>query len=274
MKLQRLFDLRVRHDFHPGGRCTALRVTPRADHPDGERALARHRLLARPLPDGVEVVGPVDGEGKPLIALADDLRLAFDVSVVDPEFAHYTDLDAWAGDGIPLYRGSAPAGGALTLARAPARAPAVVAGIEVVKPTAAWLVKPPSFTLELKARKALWVYYLLTSRPGAAPPEIRDGEVDRDLSFARELLKADVVSATDDPIGHRLAVGDPERRCYRFTSAQPIACSRAPLRQLALYRGDELLIRELSNPSPQSHATIKVAPNEAPRASLFRVIEY
>lgn len=271
MRHRRLFDLRVRHDFHVGGGSPDLEIEPRSWHPGGARALARHRLLARPRPDGLEILAELDAHGDPQIHLADDLTLGFDVRVTGPDFVHTTDPDPWTGLAAPTYRGSAPAGGALTLGPASTPHPKdVAAGIEISGITPAWLTAPPRFTLDLPARRALWVYYLCTTRSNGASPQIHDLEPTRALAFQGEQLAPE----TDDPIGQRLLARNPERRCYRFTSARPIACQRAPLRQLALMLGQDLLIQDLPNPAIQSHATLKVGPAKEPSNTLFRVIEY
>lgn len=275
MKHRRLFDLRIRHAFHEDGGCPELRIEPRAWHPTGARALARHRLRAIPRPDGIEVVAEVDGDGKPTIALSDDLTLAFDVRVTGPDFAHYTDPAAWAATARPTYRSSSPDGGPLTLgAGALAPPQGTDASVEIAGASAAWLAKPPRFFIDLPARQAHWAFYLLTARPNGLPPTIRDGEAARALGFARALLSPDDLAAADDPVGHRLLARHPDRRCFRLTSDRPIACRRAPIRQLALYLGEELLLRELANPPITHHATLRVEPDKPPRPSLFRVIEY
>lgn len=270
MKHRRLFDLRVRHAFHDGGACPDIALEPRTRLPDGARALARHRLHAVIRPDGLEIVAEVGDGDRPLIDPT-GLQLGFDVRVTGPEFAHYTD--AWRDFPRPVYRGSAPAGGVLSLASGPeGHPPGVAATVEIAGISPAWLAAPPRFVLDLPAREALWVYYLVTARPNGHPPEIKDGEPARGLAFARALLSPE--AAAGDPVGAGLLARHPDRRCFRMISDRPIACRRAPLRQLALYLGDELLLRELPNPASSSHATLKVEPQEQPRPSLFRVIEY
>jgi hypothetical protein len=271
MRHRRLFDLRVRHDFYAGGGSPDLTIEPRTWNPDGARALARHRLLARPQPDGLEILAEQDADDQPQIRLAHDLTLGFDVHVTGSEFVHYTAPGPYPGPAAPTYRGSAPAGGTLTLAPVTTRSPRdVAASIEISGITANWLAAPPRFTLDLPARSALWVYYLTTARGNGATPQIHDLEPTRALVFEGEQL----TPATDDPIGRRLLAHHPDRRCHRFTSTRPIACHRTPLRQLALMLGQDLLIQDLPNPAIHSHATLKVGPAEEPSNTLFRVIEY
>lgn len=272
MKHRRLFDLRVRHAFHDGGVCPDVTLAPRTRLPDGARALARHRLRAIARPDGLEIVAEVGPDDKPLIDPT-GLQLGFDVRVTGPDFAHYTDASAWRSFPCPTYRGDSPAGGTLSLTTGPeGHPPDVAAAVEIRAIAPGWLAAPPRFWLDLPAREALWVYYLVTARPNGSPPEIKDGEPARDLAFSRTLLSSE--TAAGDPVGAGLLARHPDRRCFRMVSERPLACRRAPLRQLALYLGDELLLRELPNPAISSHATLRVEPQEQPRPSLFRVIEY
>lgn len=273
MKHRRLFDLRVRHAFDDGGACPDLRIEPRTWHPTGARALARHRLQAIQRPDGLEVVVEVDRLGAPTISLPDGLVLGFDVRITGADFTHYTDTAAWAGVPRPTYHNSGETGPLALSAGALAAPQGVDVGVELTA-SAAWVAEPPRFFLDLPARKALWAYYLLTSRAGDQPPTIRDGEAERALAFTRTELAPGEPLAGADPVGQRLLARHPDRRCFRMLSDRPIACRRAPLRQLSLYVGDELLLRELANPPITHHATVRVAPDEQPRPSLFRVIEY
>lgn len=272
MTHRRLFSVQVIHDFAEGA-CPDLRIEPRS--PSGVRALARHRLVARPRQGGIEVIGPVDGDARPVVGFAEDLALRFDLKSVGADFVHYNDPAPWEETLRPTYRGSAGSGGPMSLGTGSMdHPPEVVAGIEIAGIAASWLAQPPRFTLELRARAALWVFYLLTSRRSGASPQIRDGEPGRELAFEPVLLAPGEVDPASDPVGHSLLARLPDRRCFRFTSANPIACRRAPLHRLALYLGDELLIRELPNPAIHNHSTLKVQPDQSPRETLFRVIEY
>lgn len=272
---RRLFSVRVVHEFFDGAPCPDVQIEARASSPRGARALARHRLLARPRPDGFEVLGPLADDATPLVAFTDDLGITLDLRTSGPDFIHYTDSTPWEQTARPTYRGSSPAGGALTLGSGDAPHPSgVAATVELTGITAAWLAQPPAFTLELHARAARWVYYLLTARPDDALPLVRNDEPGRELAFERVALLPGEVDPAVDPVGHRLVARHPGRRCFRFTSDRPLACRRAPLRRLALLLGEELLIRELPNPAIDSHATLVLQPGEPPRDTLFRVIEY
>jgi hypothetical protein len=249
MRYQPLFQLQVRHIGYHEGRANHLQIVPRTDHPSGERALARHRLMVRPRPHATEVMASVEGQGdtlRPMVAF-DGLTLGFDLRVSGSDFAANTDLSAWAGvSGTPHYVNE---NNQLRLAAphlhgtARSRTPSVHAHIDIHGVSAAWLAVPPTLTLELAPRQALWVYYLLTKRTQSADPRIEDGDRKHPLGFVRKRLTVANTPASSDPIGARLLQRNPEHRCHRLVSKKPVAWRQAARRQLSLYLGDELLIR-------------------------------
>ncbi len=273
MRYQRIFELQIRHGYYVDGRCTDLAIEPSTSE-DGERALARHRLLAKPRAGGLEVVGPVDGEGKPFIAL-EGLRLRFDLRIASSNFVRATDLATWTKLVAPRYRNKSGVTGKLELAEKAAspHPPGIAAAVQISNISSSWLAKPPSFTLELSPLSTLWVYYLTTTRSNGAAPQISDSDPERPLAFESTLLSPNDALASSDPIGHGLLRRYPDRRCFRLISGQLLACQQAPRRKLALYLGDELLIRELANPAIQDFTILTLEPNK-PRDSLFRVVEF
>lgn len=264
MTYRRLFDLELRHEWFAGGPCPDLRIAP---SPAGARALARHRLLARPRPSGLEVLAPLGPGDAPLIAL-DGLVLRLDVAAAG-DFFDYSAPDTWPAGQLPVYRNEPDR--SLSLHAAP-RAPGLAAALEIGAVASAWLADPPAFRLTLPARSPYWVYYLFTARGGDLAPQIVDGDLQRGLSFQRDALTPELLAG--DPLAARLAARHPGRRAHRFTSAQPIPCRRDPLRQLGLHLGDEQLVRDLPSPDIRHHAAHKVAPEGVPQDSLFRVLEY
>jgi hypothetical protein len=279
-----LFLLQVRHTGYPDGRCEHVHIVPRSDHPSGERALARHRLLARTRPQGTEVMASVEGQDetlRPTIAL-DDLTLGFELRVTGSSFAANTDLSAWTATGteIPHYVSTE---GQLQLATPsrlsdpqlrpvakPAATSSVLAQIDILGANAAWLSAPPTFTLEFEPRQAVWVYYLLTKRAQGIDPRIEDGDHKHPLAFVRKRLTAANTPASADPIGARLLQRNPGHRCHRMTSKRPVAWRQTARRQLSLYLGDELLIRELATP-PLENSAILAKPQ---RETFYRVVVY
>jgi hypothetical protein len=276
VRYQPLFMLQVRHAGYSEGRSDHLQIVPRAEHPSGERALARHRLLARARGYVTEVMARVEGQGetlRPAVAL-DALTLGFELRATGSGFAANTDLSAWVDvTGMPRYVNDVDGReNQLQLVTAPAvtRVPAVLAHIDIVGANATWLASPPTFTLELAPRQVLWVYYLLTKRTQGDDPHIEDGDRKHPLAFVRKRLTAANTPASADPIGARLLQRNPEHRCHRLVSKRPVAWRQAARRQLSLYLGDELLIRELATPSLDNSAKLA----KPARETLYRVVVY
>jgi hypothetical protein len=281
VRYQPLFMLQVRHSGYPDGRCDNLAIAPRTDHASGERALARHRLLARTRGHVTEVMARAEGQAetlRPTVAL-DALTLGFELRTTGSGFASNTDLSAWAAvTGMPHYVNEAGHLQLVTAQRlaashvqpASARIPTVLAHIEIVGANAKWLASPPTFTLEFAPRQVLWVYYLLTKRTQGDDPHIEDGDRKHPLAFVRKRLTAANTPASADPIGARLLQRNPEHRCHRLVSKRPVAWRQAARRQLSLYLGDELLIRELATPSLDNSAQLA----KPARETLYRVVVY
>jgi hypothetical protein len=272
VKYQTLLELRVAHDGYPDGRCTGVRIAPRDWEPTGTRALERHRLLARPRPDGLDVLGRLDERGRPFLDF-DDLTLSFDLLVSDGELALRTDLEPLRKLAAPTFR-RARSGSELKLREGETRLPAhVLAGVELTDVDASWLRSPRLFVVPLEARQALWVYYVLTERRGE-PPRIVDSDGQRGLQFASEPLTDATALAESDPVGADLLTRHGAQICYRLTSDRPLASLRAPLRGLALHRGDQLLVTDLPSPSIRNHATLVLAAGSKPRDALYSVLTY
>ena len=114
MKYLSLFGLRIRHDYHPGGACHDLDVVPTAKT---RRLMERHRLRLQPQPDGLAVAAASDAAG-PMIAPPLGEVFEFELGLRNAAFPHFTDLQAQAGMGVPVYRNLQGFGLALQLADA------------------------------------------------------------------------------------------------------------------------------------------------------------
>lgn len=114
MKYLSLFGLRIRHDYHPGGACHDLDVVPTAGT---RRLMERHRLRLQPQADGLAVAAAGDAAG-PIIAPPHGEVFEFELGLRNAAFPHFTDLQAQAGMGAPVYRNLQGFGLALQLADA------------------------------------------------------------------------------------------------------------------------------------------------------------
>lgn len=268
MRYQPLFSLQIWHAGYGDGRFGDLQLHLRAED---QRELARHRALVRARPHGLEVAVRMASDDTPMVAIA-GLTASFELRATSPNFAANTDLSAWAElDGMARYA-LVDDDEKLQLVGAVPRSadPGVLARIDVPSVSAAWLASPPTFTLAFAPRQAVWVYYLLTKRADDGQPRIEDGDRKHPLSFVRKRLTAANTPASDDPIGARLLQRNPGHRCHRLTSKRPVAWRRTARRQLSLYLGDELLIRELATPALQN-SSILAKPT---RETLYRVVVY
>jgi hypothetical protein len=274
MRFQPVFELHLNHAAYPNGRCSELRIEPRAQHPTGARALARHRLLARQRPHGLDVIAQLD-DGADVFRSAfpavSELVFGFELQVTGSEFATVTELAAWTNLACPVYRATGPGQLQLVPDSLEARPrPGVAALLEITGLTPA-LSGPSIFTLDFAARSVPWVYYLLTARELPEPPRIEDTG-SKPLTFVREQLTLAKTTASADPIGRRLLERHPEHRCYRFRSKKALPLQRGARRKLAVHLGEQLLIGELPPPSITNFTLLTL--KTGPRQVLFKVVEY
>lgn len=272
MKHQLLLALRVHHDAYPRGRCTGLTIEPRSWSPNGARALARHRLLARPQLDGLDVLGRVDERGRPYLDFQ-DLSLAFDLVLRERELLQRSDVAGLRKLANPTWR-RARGGDRLKLRAGTTPLPSrVFGGVELDKVDAAWLRSPRHFVIEIPAAQVLVVFYLIGPTGGPAP-QIVDGDGKRSLAFACETLVAGPELARRDPVGAMLLAHHPERSVHRLSSDKPIAAQPSALRGLGLRVGDRLLRNDLPSPAHHHHTTIAPSAESKARDALYHVLEY
>lgn len=300
---QRLFALRAYHSAFDHGHCKSLVIAPRRRHTSGERALARHRMLTRPYPRGLQVLAPIamDSTGRARLRLPPSrLTLGFELRSNGPDFATNTDLGDWSGLDFPYYRNAEgaeqvghneddqPADGPtapladqavpLPLAGNPPEPslPGAIAALEISGIQEAWLSTPPTFSLDFEGRALPWIYYLLNRRSSRSAPRIEHGS-DEPLEFTRTHLArsegSTKRSTKRDPVGTHLLERYPEHRCHRLVSAQPVPFRQTARQKLSVYLGDELMIRALPTPSLQ-HATGLPVSRGTSRESLYCVVTY
>lgn len=284
MKYQRLFEIRVEHAAYPGGRCADLRLMPRAGHPSGERALARHRMLTRPRPQGIEVVLPVTDSvpARPLLRLPEGLVIGFDVQIGGPAFASLTDLESWRALRVPTYKAEAAGAAAAGAERRLRLAEGAASAAERLAPETAarvvidglreeWLAAPPTFRLELAAQQMPWIYYALTRKAAGEPPRIQDDKGKPALKF--DVAQLTARNTANDPRGRALLASYPEQRCFRLVSKRAVPLQIGARAALALYAGNELVIGELGAPSWQQSTAVTLKAG-ATRHCLFRVVQF
>jgi len=275
----RLFDISVQHPAYPNGRCMDARIVSHPTHASGERALARHRMLARVRPGGIEVAVRVDQDAtgiRPALAWPDSLVLGFEMTVAGPDFASLTNLNAHGQGMVPIYRNGVGAAGPAQFGlhgEVERPAPGVVLLVEVSGLRPAWLAAPPQFGLALAVRQLPWVYYVLTRRMHSDTPRIEAGTGGSSPSFSCKQLTSGNTPLRADPMGRALMRQFAPSRCYRLLSRRPLAMPGAGTPRLGLHVGTELLVPDLPRPSPHSSTMLAVGA-AAQQACLYRVVEY
>lgn len=273
MKHLPLAELRIQHAYYNSGRCPDFEVAPTAA---GARVIAGHRLVVKPRPDGLLVLAPVDDAGAPFIGFGDGAALGFELRARNPDLAQFTDLSALQGVESPLYVGGG-AGGELTLtAGETARRRGVFAGVELRDVGAAWLQAGAAvFTITLAARRARWLYYVVTDLADAAIELVDAGA--SPLAFTPE-HGADLRAAPDpsDRQAAALAAAHPDARLLRFVSDAPVACAEEPRRGLELRAGGERLPLRVPNPAFTDTTSLELTDGAIPQRqeSLFRVVKH
>ena len=131
----------------------------------------------------------------------------------------------------------------------PAKARATV---EIRGINARWLQgSVRNFRFAFQTRKAHWVYYLVTNgRPSDPVLKIVDPSDSRRRQFPEDRIR-DLVAEPDatDPVAVSLAEAFPNRRRFRYLSAELFPCKETPGVRFQLQRGNERIFRALPLPT-------------------------
>jgi hypothetical protein len=287
MKYKPLFEVSIVHPYYEDERCPDIRVVASAE---SEALLRRHHAVLKDRSDGALVVVAVKDDGAPFRPFPAGASLTFDLRVVHADFHLMTDTAAIKAMAGPVYTnaaGQSPlASGALSLVDRGANAAerrdrSVLARLEIAGLSGFMPSMPPaSFRVAFDARKARWVYYVVTD----VPAETTTGAlriVDADpapsggaLVFG-ELNARDLVATPDanDPVARALAARFPGKRRIRFVSDAPVAAS-ARGRKYIEFRTNGISVEEtLPNPSIAAYTRVEVGEPAAPVDAWYGVIE-
>jgi hypothetical protein len=100
MKFLTIFALRIKHLYYADNRCRDLQIKPTAGT---ERFLKNQRCIMKPLPDGIQVVTPVDDKGDLLISMPGNAIFAFRLRLVNPDFPLFTEMEEITSKSAPLF---------------------------------------------------------------------------------------------------------------------------------------------------------------------------
>jgi hypothetical protein len=276
MKYLPLLQLYLTHTYYADGRCPDFLVEPT---PATRRLLDNYRCIAKALPDGMRVLAAATDDGAALIQSTKGMRFVFQLTLRNPDFALFTDLEAVAPFAMRRYANKRVSTGKpapLTFAAQAGepvsrRAGEIFAELEISygDSTPAIAPGPALFQLAFQARQARWKYYVATDNT-SDPFRIVDQDKDAPLVFGglNEPVK------TLDSIATRLADQYPNLRVLRFMSKSAIPCRQQTRKQLQLFAGEQVAVAALPNPSLRNYA-IDDEPGGSPGAAcLFHIVNY
>jgi len=100
MKFLTVFTLRIKHLYYADTRCRDLQIEPTVVT---ERFLKDQRCIMKLLPDGIQVLTPVDDKGDPLISMPGNAIFTFRLRLVHPNFPLFTEMAEITSKSAPLF---------------------------------------------------------------------------------------------------------------------------------------------------------------------------
>ncbi|MCG8368741.1 MAG: hypothetical protein MJA27_36080 [Pseudanabaenales cyanobacterium] len=91
MHYQRCFNLSIFHDYYRDNVCSDFTIEPTRAC---QKLLRGHRLILKPMVNGLWVLMPVDAEQQPVLPLAESFTFTFLLKLKNPAFFSFTQLDA------------------------------------------------------------------------------------------------------------------------------------------------------------------------------------
>ncbi|MFM1800287.1 MAG: hypothetical protein RLZZ117_2565 [Cyanobacteriota bacterium] len=244
-------------------------------HPSGLRALERHRLLLRPLPDGVRVLLSLNEDDTPFVPF-DSLNLWFELIPQGADLGCVFDLSTLRARRPAVYRSPPSGSSTLILDAQPAdptevpRGSPPLAWVEILGLSSSDAVSPRSFLLELPPRSDRWVYYVVTDRADRTP-SISDSEASRAFDFDLTTFATPLASGANDRIAEALLAQQPQAKVHRLSSKRSPPADGLPLKGLRLNMADQTCIADL--PPPPAHQWMSwPVPNNPSRMARYTVI--
>jgi hypothetical protein len=100
MKFLTVFTLRIKHTYYADTRCRDFQIEPTAET---ERFLQNQRCIMKPLPDGIQLVTPLDDKGESLISMSANATFAFRLRLTNPDLPLFTDISEITSKSAPLF---------------------------------------------------------------------------------------------------------------------------------------------------------------------------
>ena len=106
MKYLTLFQLVIEHAYYPDQRCPDFQIEP---DPETQKLLRDCRFVMKTFANGIQVLAPLDDQGKLFISLASNPLFTFSLFLQNSDFALFTDLTDFGQASAPLFTNSSPA---------------------------------------------------------------------------------------------------------------------------------------------------------------------
>ncbi|MBT9314484.1 hypothetical protein [Leptothoe spongobia] len=263
MQYQRLFCLTIFHDYYQDQICPDFTIEPTGAC---RKLLQGHRLLVKPMVNGLWVIVPVDSAKQPMIPLADSLTFTFLLRLNNLGLVNVTQLDADYDAIQSLYTfsnrdltspGTSPLSPSLvqrsdlkqaTLAKDinPSGSDKVFGIVEIHNndslSTDPW--QTSEFQIRFPVKQQVWKYYLIAAKNGPSSPfSIQDKAAN--ISFSQ--VNIDPNDRVLTLIQNRFPTSQP----VLFQSEEPVPCQAIGRQNIQLLKqGDnQPWIPHLPNPS-------------------------
>lgn len=272
MNFRPLFDLRLKHPYYRDDRCPDFEIEP---DPETAREMGKLRAKFKIMPDGGQLILPVESGDKPLISLTPGTVFRFRLRLKNPNFMVFSDLSGFSASALPIFSNGESTStentqlGRTFISRATpvnyfARVDIHInASLPGLGPT------PRRFEATFEANRLRWQYYFVTDlKHDAAQFRIRDTDAGTPIVFQSH--------GGEDTVSKMLKAQYPDLLHLRFVSEQPVPCRQSPGKSIQLFLGPDRLVDSLPNPSLRHFGVLATAPggNGEPPNSLFHIVKY
>lgn len=277
MNFKVLFDLRLEHTYYKERRCSDFQITP---DKETEKQLGNHRMVMKSRSDGMQLILPVNSEGRPWIPLPEGLKFSFRLRLHNPDFMLFTDLVDFPATKLACYSNEGLDAGEdieLKLKSLPAPKPVdFFAQIDIFVNSSLSMPSdlPRHFVINFRACKARWLYYLVTNKKIQA--ENQD-QFHFHIKHESMVFKKNDAESGFEKVSKMLIEQYPDMQHLQFVSEQLISCNEVAKQKIQLFRDIEhKLLENLPNPPIHnfSKLTIKNGDEIEIQDSLYQIVKY
>jgi hypothetical protein len=242
MRYQPVFHIVVKHSYYPDKNCPDFLITPDVK---GEKAIRENRLLLNAYATGLSVLVPTEGD-KPVIEMAADTAFSFQLTLLNPNFHHFTELP-----GARQYTNTSK-GYDLQVSNKKSKdqlVPGAFAFITLKNIT--FRKKAPTFSLLFESKKIYWKYVVVTDEDTPDNFSIEQGSSagkDAKIEFKAPVMPP---GGIDSSLLNLLEQEYPQAKKVIIESRKPIAFFKSGRKNIQLKKDNLVLVDHLPNPRPE-----------------------